>query len=505
MSLIFHQLLKIYKMNIKNIGKVLELKDGVIIADGLSEVGYNEMVMINTQDGSSVPGLVLNMEEKKTGIVVIGSSEKINEGDEVETTGKLFSLNVSEATLGRVIDPLGNPLDGLGEIKHKDPQEMQLFKIAPGIIARKDVSRPLQTGIKSIDTMIPIGRGQRQLIIGDRQTGKTSILIDTIINQKASSEELNLPLVKCVYVAIGQKVSKIAQIVDKLKQTGAMEYTTVVIAGASDTAAIQYLAAYSGTAIGEYFAQKGQDALVVYDDLTKHAWAYREMSLLLRRPPGREAYPGDVFYLHSSLLERSVQFSDENKSGSLTALPVIETQAGDVSAYIPTNIISITDGQIYLEADLFNAGIRPAINIGLSVSRVGGSAQIKPMKQVAGQLRLDLAQYRSLAAFAQFGSDLDQSTKDMLNRGKKMMELLKQGLYSPITAGVQVLLIFAGSHGYIDELKEEQVSKWEKRFSSYAKEKGVKVLERIAKSEKIEGQLEEDVVDLITDFIKDFR
>jgi F-type H+-transporting ATPase subunit alpha len=491
-------------MNIKNIGKILELKDGVIIADGLSQVGYNEMVNINASSGEVIPGLVLNLEENKVGIIVIGRIEGISEGDTVEATGKLFSLEVSDATLGRVIDPLGRPVDGLGEIKHKEPQVMPMFKIAPGIIARKDVSRPLQTGIKSIDTMIPIGRGQRQLIIGDRQIGKTAILIDTIINQKASSEELNLPLVKCIYVAIGQKVSKVAQIVDKLKQTGAMAYTTVVVAGASDPAALQYLAAFAGTSIGEYFAQRGDDALVVYDDLTKHAWAYREMSLLLRRPPGREAYPGDIFYLHSSLLERSVQFSDKNKGGSLTALPVIETQAGDVSAYIPTNIISITDGQIYLEADLFNAGVRPAINVGLSVSRVGGSAQIKPMKQVAGRLRLDLAQYNSLAAFAQFGSDLDQSTKEMLNRGKKMVEMLKQGLYEPMTVGMQVLLVFVGSHGYFDELPESKIAKWEKDFSKFTLKNGKTILERIAKGEKVEGELEAKILDMINDFIKDF-
>ena len=492
-------------MKIKNIGKVLELKDGVILADGLSQVGYNEKVKITTDTGEVIFGLVLNLEAEKVGIIVVGKADTIREGDTVEATGELFTMEVSESILGRVIDPMGRPLDGLGDIKHSKPETMPMFKIAPGIIARKDVSRPLQTGIKSIDTMIPIGRGQRQLIIGDRQTGKTAILIDTIINQKPNSVELKLPLVKCIYVAIGQKVSKVAQIVEKLRQTGALAYTTVVIAGASDPAALQYLAAYAGTSIGEYFAGKGDDALVVYDDLTKHAWAYRELSLLLRKPPGREAYPGDIFYLHSSLLERSVQFADEEGGGSLTALPVIETQAGDVSAYIPTNIISITDGQIYLEADLFNAGVRPAINVGLSVSRVGGSAQIKPMKQVAGQLRLDLAQYRSLAAFAQFGSDLDEGTKEMLNRGKKMVELLKQGQYSPFLVGMQVLLIYAGSHGYLDKLEDSTISKWEKDFMKFAKNdtKGKKIMERIAKSEKIEGELEETIVDLIMNFTKD--
>ena len=487
-------------MQIKNTGKVLAVKDGIVLADGLSEVGYNEIVLINTQDGSQVTGLVLNLEAGQVGIVIVGDSAKVTEGDTIETTGKLFVLTVSENILGRVIDPLGNPLDGKGPIVNTKGKEMLMQKIAPGVIARKDVDRPLQTGIKGIDAMIPIGRGQRELIIGDRQTGKTAIAIDAIVNQAQSAKEQGLPLVKCIYVAIGQKVSKIAQIAAKLEASGALEYTTIVVAGASDPASLQYIAPYAGTAIGEYFAEKGEDALVIYDDLTKHAWAYREISLLLRRPPGREAYPGDIFYLHSALLERAVQLSDKNGGGSLTALPIIETQAGDVSAYIPTNVISITDGQIYLESDLFNSGIKPAINVGLSVSRVGGSAQIKPMKQVAGQLRLDLAQYRELAAFAQFGSDLDDATKQKLNRGARMVELLKQDQYFPMSVSLQVALIYAGTNGYTDEVPVNEVRNWEAGFVKYCLEKGKKVLDKIAQNQKVEGDLEKGLQKLLAEY-----
>lgn len=492
-------------MEVKNVGKVLEIKDGIIWADGLSAVGFNEKVLINTKDGFKITGLALNLEKNRVGIIVIGDYLKINQGDVIETTGELFSIKVSTKMLGRVIDPLGNPLDGMGEIDLKEAKDMPLMKIAPGVIDRKDVHRPMQTGIKNIDSMLPIGRGQRQLIIGDRQTGKTAILIDTIINQKQSAEELGFPLVKCIYVAIGQKVSKVAQLVEKLKKSGAMEYSVVVIAGASDSASLQYIAPYVGTAIGEFFAENKEDALVLHDDLTKHAWAYRELSLLLRRPPGREAYPGDIFYLHSALLERGVQFNDEKGAGSLTCIPVVETQAGDVSAYIPTNIISITDGQIYLESDLFNAGVRPAVNIGLSVSRVGGAAQIKPMKQVAGQLRLDLAQYRSLAAFAQFGSDLDESTKKVLNRGSKIVELLKQGQYAPFSVGLQIALVYASTKGYIDDLPVESIRQWESDFAKYFSEKGKEIIKFIKQNKSFDEKEEAELKDLIIKFNESWK
>jgi F-type H+/Na+-transporting ATPase subunit alpha len=489
-------------MEIKNTGKVLEVKDGVINASGLSSAGYNEKVIITTKTGKRIQGLILNLEPNKVGIIVVGEFNEIGEGDIIETTGEVFTLEVSDALIGRVIDPLGNPIDGKGEIKHKNPRQMPMQKIAPGVIDRKDVFRPIQTGIKAVDSMIPVGRGQRQLIIGDRQTGKTAIAIDTIINQKQSSETQKLPLVKCIYVAIGQKVSKIAQIIEKLEKTGAMEYTVVILAGGSDSAALQYIAPYTGTAIGEYLSEQGEDALIVYDDLTKHAWAYREISLLLERPSGREAYPGDIFYLHSALLERSVQFSDTMKGGSLTALPIIETQAGDVSAYIPTNIISITDGQIYLESDLFNSGVKPAINVGLSVSRVGGSAQIKPMKQVAGQLRLDLAQYRALAAFAQFGSDLDETTKKKLIRGERMVELLKQGQFQPIDVATEILLVFAGNKGFLDEFEVSEIKNFEKNLKSHILDKGIELRDKLAVGTKIEGDIEAQMINLIEECIK---
>lgn len=491
-------------MEIKNTGKVIEAKDGIAVADGLSGVGSNEIVKINTSTGEQIDGLALNLEENTVGIVVIGDFLKVGEGDTVEATGEVSSVQVNENLLGRVINPLGEAVDGKGNIDLKGAKKMVLQKIAPGVIERKSVNRPVQTGIISIDGMIPIGRGQRQLIIGDRQTGKTAIAIDAIINQGQSAKAQGLPLVKCVYVAIGQKVSKVAQIVAKLEQTGAMEYTTVVVAGASDSASLQYVAPYTGAAIAEYFAEQGDDTLVIFDDLTKHAWAYREISLLLRRPPGREAYPGDIFYLHSALLERGVQFSDEYGGGSITMLPVIETQAGDVSAYIPTNVISITDGQVYLEQDLFNSGVKPAIDVGNSVSRVGGSAQTKGMKKVAGQLRLDLAQYRELAAFAQFGSDLDDATKGKLDRGDRMVEILKQDQYNPISLAMQVAIIYAGTKGFLDQIEVNSVKEWQAGFITYMESKKQELVKELSKGGKVEEQLETDLVAAIEEYNKSF-
>jgi len=492
-------------MNLINTGKVLEIKDGIISADGLSEVGYNEKVIIRTKTGEQVEGLVLNLEEDRTGIIVLGSFNNISEGDTVEATHEQLSLKVSDNFLGRVVNPLGQPLDGLGDIVELDKDKvMPLEKIAPGVIARQRVSRPVQTGIIAIDALTAIGRGQRQLIIGDRQTGKTSLVIDTILNQAKSAKEQGLPLLKCIYVAIGQKVSKVTQLVEKLKEAGAMEYTTVVLAGAADPASLQYIAPFTGTAIGEYFAEKGEDALIIYDDLTRHAFAYREISLLLRRPPGREAYPGDIFYLHSALLERSLQYSKENGGGSLTALPIIETQANDVSAYIPTNVISITDGQIFLETDLFNAGIRPAINVGISVSRVGGDAQIKGLKGVAGKLKVDLAQYRELAAFSQFGSDLDEATKKRLKSGGIMTELLKQDIYSPYSVSEEIMLIYAGNNGFLDNVEKNKIKDWSQQFLRYFEQNNAGIKDRLLKGEKIEGELEDKVKNLISTFNQEF-
>ncbi len=489
-------------MKLINTGKVLEIKDGIVISDGLSEVGYNEKVIINTRTGKRIQGVALSLEDKSVGIIVLGSYNEVSEGDTVESTGELLAIKASDALLGRVINPLGEAIDGKGEIEHKDSRQMLLDRIAPGVVERKDVKRPLQSGILAIDAMTAVGRGQRQLIIGDRQTGKTSLTIDTIINQARSAKEQGLPLVKCIYVAIGQKVSKVTQIVETLKEAGAMEYTTVVLAGASDPASMQYIAPLVGTAIGEYFAEKGDDALIIYDDLTKHAWAYRELSLLLRRPPGREAYPGDIFYLHSALLERSVQYSDEKGNGSLTALPIIETQANDVSAYIPTNVISITDGQIFLETDLFNAGIRPAINVGISVSRVGGDAQIKALKQVAGRLRTDLAQHRELAAFAQFGSDLDEETKKKLTRGEKMSALLSQNLHQTYSVAEEIMMVYAGANGYLDSMPTNEIRSWQKDYLSFLNKKGKDVLDKLSKNEKIEEDLEVKVKKLLEEYFK---
>lgn len=430
----------------ENVGKVIEIGDGIARIEGLSQVKSSELIAFP----HNIFGLALNLEQYNVGAVIFGDFTKIKEGDEVKTTGQILQIPVGEALVGRVIDPLGNPLDGKGPVKCKTRYPVE--KIAPGVITRQSVSVPLQTGIKAIDAMIPIGRGQRELIIGDRNTGKTTVAIDTIINQKNAD-----PKVVCIYVAIGQKVAKIAQLVAKLEEYGALDHTIIVSASAADSAPMQFVAPYSGCAIGEYFMDQGKDALVVYDDLSKHAWAYRQMSLLLRRPSGREAYPGDVFYLHSRLLERAARLNKDFGGGSLTALPIIETQAGDVSAYIPTNVISITDGQIYLESDLFYAGIRPALNVGLSVSRVGGAAQTKSMKAVAGKLRLDLAQFRELAAFAQFSSDLDPATKAQIERGKKITEVLKQPAFSPVPLGEQIVLLWAVTQGYFDEVAVEKI------------------------------------------------
>ncbi len=433
-------------VNVSETGSVISVGDGIARVYGLENAMAGELVDF----GNDVVGLALNLEEDQVGVVLLGDAATIKEGDPVRRTGRIMSIPVGDAMIGRVVNALGHPIDGKGPIATTEFNALE--RIAPGVIDRQPVKQPVQTGIKAIDAMIPIGRGQRELIIGDRQTGKTTVALDTIINQKGGD-------LICIYVAIGQKRSTVAQVVKTLEEFGAMEYSVVVAATASDPAPMQYIAPYAGCAIGEYFRDNGRHALCVYDDLSKHAAAYREISLLLRRPPGREAFPGDVFYLHSRLLERAAKLSDEKGGGSLTALPFIETQAGDVSAYIPTNVISITDGQIYLESDLFNSNIRPAINVGLSVSRVGGSAQIKAMRSVAGSLRLDLAQYRELAAFAQFGSDLDKSSQAQLNRGRRLTEILKQGQFSPVPVEKQVLIIFAGVNGYLDDLQVEDLKK----------------------------------------------
>lgn len=446
----------------QNVGVVTEIGDGVAKIEGLSDVQYSELIDF----GKGVSGLALNLEQYSVGAVIFGDFTKVKMGDSVKTTGEILQVPVGEALIGRVVDALGSPIDGKGPIKAKTRYPVE--KIASGVITRQKVNTPLQTGIKAIDALIPIGRGQRELIIGDRNTGKTTIAIDTIINQKD---------VICIYVAIGQKTSKVAQLVAKLEETGAMEHTIVVSASASDSATMQYLAPYSGVAMGEYFMDAGKDALIVYDDLSKHAWAYRQMSLLLRRPSGREAYPGDVFYLHSRLLERAAKLNKDYGGGSLTALPVIETQANDVSAYIPTNVISITDGQIYLEPDLFFAGVRPALNVGISVSRVGGDAQTKAMKSVAGRLKLDLAQFREMQAFAQFASDLDPATRAQIERGRRITEVLKQPPYSPVPVEQQVVALWAVTNGYMDEVEIGKVKDFEEKYIAYLKLKKVDINE----------------------------
>jgi F-type H+-transporting ATPase subunit alpha len=448
--------------DIYDVGTVLQIGDGVARVYGLSKAVMSELV----EFPHGVFGMVLNLEEDNVGCILFGESSEIKEGDTVKRTGKVASIPVGEGMLGRVINPLGQPIDGRGPIKTE--RTMPIERKALGVVDRAPVKEPLQTGIKAVDGMIPIGRGQRELIIGDRQTGKTAVAIDTIINQRYTHTEEakknNVKPVYCIYVAVGQKSSTVAQVVDKLAQEGAMAYTTVIAATATDPAPMQFIAPYSGATLGEFFRDSGRHALAIYDDLSKQAQSYRQVSLLLRRPPGREAYPGDVFYLHSRLLERASKLNDSLGGGSLTALPVIETQAGDVSAYIPTNVISITDGQIYLEPNMFNAGIRPAINVGISVSRVGGNAQIKAMKKVAGRLRLDLAQYRELEAFAKFGSDLDKATLQQLRRGSRLVELLKQGQYVPMPVENQVVSIFSGTNGYLDEIPVEHVQRYEKEL-----------------------------------------
>lgn len=468
------------------VGSVIEIGDGVAKISGLTQVVADEMV----EFANGAFGVVLNLEAEQVGAMVLGDFSTIREGEEVKRTGRILSVPVADALIGRVVNPLGMPLDG------KAPVQTKIFypveKIAPGVIARQSVDQPVQTGIKAIDGMIPIGRGQRELIIGDRQTGKTAIAIDTIINQKGKD-------LICIYVAIGQKESKTARITAKLQEAGAMDYTIVVNAPASSPAPLQYIAPYAGVAIGEYFMDQGKDVLVVYDDLSKHAWAYRQISLILRRPPGREAYPGDIFYAHSRLLERAARRSKQAGGGSITALPIIETQAGDVSAYIPTNVISITDGQIYLESDLFYQGIRPAVNVGLSVSRVGSKAQTKPMKKVAGKLRLDLAQYRELAAFAQFGSDLDDATKKQLERGKRTVEVLKQDQYSPMNVEHQVLSIFAVSNGFMDTVPVTEVRTFEKDLIAYADQTNRALMDKVAG-----GDWGDDTVEAVKKCIQDF-
>lgn len=480
------------QVQVYDTGVVLQVGDGIARLHGLDNVMAGELV----EFPNGVYGMAFNLEEDNVGVIILGSVAGIQEGDQVKRTGRITQVPVGEALLGRVVNPLGQPLDNRGPIEASEfrPVESQ----APGVIDRKSVFEPMQTGIKAIDSMIPIGRGQRELIIGDRQTGKTAIAIDTIINQKGNG-------VKCIYVAIGQKQSTVAQVMETLRKHGAMDYTTIVAANASDPAPLLFLAPYAGAAMGEYFMYKGEHALIIYDDLTKQAAAYREMSLLLRRPPGREAYPGDVFYLHSRLLERAAKLSDKRGGGSMTALPFIETQAGDVSAYIPTNVISITDGQIFLESDLFYSGVRPAVNVGISVSRVGSSAQIKAMKQVAGTLRLDLAQYRELQAFAQFGSDLDKATQARLARGERTVEILKQGLHEPLSVERQVVSIWAVVNGHVDDLPVEHVGKFEHEWLAYVSANYPQIFEAIISAKTISDEtlalLKEAVAKFKTTFV----
>ena len=489
------------KTEVTEVGKVLSVGDGIARIYGLDNVQAGEMVEF--ADGSK--GMALNLESDNVGVVIFGDDRNIKEGDIVKRTGSIVDVPVGKELLGRVVDGLGNPIDGKDALD-KGLKRNRVEVKAPGIIPRRSVSEPVQTGLKAIDSLIPIGRGQRELIIGDRQTGKTAVAIDTIINQKeinqSGDEKQKL---YCIYVAIGQKRSTVAQIVKTLQDAGAMEYTTIVSATASDPAPLQFLAPYTGCTIGEYFRDNGMHALIIYDDLSKQAVAYRQMSLLLRRPPGREAYPGDVFYLHSRLLERAAKLNDENGGGSLTALPIIETQAGDVSAYIPTNVISITDGQIFLETELFNQGIRPAVNVGLSVSRVGSAAQTKAMKKVAGSIKLELAQYREMAAFAQFGSDLDASTQRLLNRGSKLTELLKQKQYSPMSVAEQVISVFCGVKGYLDDIDLKNISEFENKILSKSNSENPEIFDAINKSGKLEEETEKTLIKLIEELKKNFK
>lgn len=474
-------------LEIEETGKIISVADGVAKVYGLKNIMAGEMVEFENGD----KGMALNLEESSVGIVILGKGEGLKEGASVKRLKKLLKVPVGEALIGRVVNALGEPIDAKGVINANEYRFVE--EKAKGIMARKSVHEPLHTGIKAIDALVPIGRGQRELIIGDRQTGKTTVAVDTIISQRGQG-------VICIYVAIGQKQSTVAQVVKRLEEHGAMEYTIVVNAGASDPAALQYLAPYTGVTMGEFFRDNAKHALIVYDDLSKHAVAYREMSLILRRPPGREAYPGDVFYLHSRLLERASKLNDELGAGSLTALPIIETQAGDVSAYIPTNVISITDGQIFLETDLFNSGIRPAINVGLSVSRVGGAAQIKATKQVSGTLRLDLAQYRELQAFAQFASDLDEASRKQLERGQRMVELLKQPPYSPLSVEKQVVLIFAGTKGFLDDIAVSRIKEFEDGIYPFIEAKHPDIFEQIRSKKALDSDLEEKLAKVINEF-----
>jgi F-type H+/Na+-transporting ATPase subunit alpha len=479
---------------LKEEGSVLQVGDGIARVYGLENAMAGELLELP----HGVMGMVLNLEKENVGCVLLGSDRAIKEGDPVRRTGKIMSVPVGDALIGRIVNPLGLPLDGKGPIKTTKTRPIEV--VAPGVMERAPVTEPMQTGLKAIDSMIPIGRGQRELIIGDRQTGKTAIAIDTIINQKNSP---NRPI--CIYVAIGQKQSTVAQVAQTLEEAGAMEYSIVVSATASDPAPLLYIAPYSGCAMGEDFLWQGKHVLIIYDDLSKHAQAYRQLSLLLRRPPGREAYPGDVFYLHSRLLERACKLSEKNGSGSLTALPIIETQAGDVSAYIPTNVISITDGQIYLETGLFYSGVRPAVNVGLSVSRVGGAAQTKAMKQVAGRLRLDLAQYNELAAFAQFGSDLDKSSQQQLARGERLVELLKQNQYKPMSFDQQVVMVFAGVNGFLDDIPTLQIREFETELLAHANAKHADVVKTLVEKRQIDDSLKAKLTDLVVSFKKQFK
>ena len=471
-----------------DMGTVVEVGDGIARVQGLAGCRYTELLQLP----GDIMGIALNLEEDSVGVVLLGDDSHIKEGDEVRSTGRIVEVPVGDGLLGRVVDALGRPIDGKGAIRSDKNRPVE--RVAPNVVMRKSVNTPVQTGIKAIDAMIPIGRGQRELIIGDRSTGKSAIALDAIINQKGGD-------LVCIYVAIGQKASKVAQTVGILEQNGAMEHTIIVAANSSDPAPLQYLAPYAGCAMGEEFMEQGKDALIIYDDLSKHAWAYRQLSLLLRRPPGREAYPGDVFYLHSRLLERAAKIDDEFGGGSLTALPIIETQAGDVSGYIPTNVISITDGQIYLEADLFNAGIRPAVNVGLSVSRVGGAAQTRAMRQVAGRLRLDLAQFRELVTFAQFGtSDLDAATRSQLDRGQRITEVLKQLQYQPMTVEKQVAIMYAVINGYMDGVPVERVKEFEEAFHRYLDSAHSDLLRFILEKRELDGELTEALVSAIEEF-----
>jgi F-type H+-transporting ATPase subunit alpha len=479
------------EVKVAETGTVLNVGDGVAKIYGLQGAMAGEMVEFS----GGVMGLILNLEEDGVGVAVFGEVTGIREGDTVKRTGRILQVPVGMGMVGRVVNALGMPVDGMGPIESKENRNVEVK--APGIVKRQSVKEPLQTGIKAIDAMIPIGRGQRELIIGDRQTGKTAVAVDTIINQKGQD-------VFCIYVAIGQKASTVAQVVEKLRTAGAMNYTIVVAATAAEKAPLQYIAAYTGVTMGEWFRDNGKHALIVYDDLTKQAQAYRELSLLLRRPPGREAYPGDVFYLHSRLLERAAKLSDAEGGGSLTALPIIETQAGDVSAYIPTNVISITDGQIFLDTDLFYSGVRPAINVGISVSRVGGSAQIKAMKQVAGSLRLAMAQYRAMAAFAQFGSDLDKATQDQLTRGERMVAILKQGQYQPLPVEKQVMIIWAANAGFLDKIPTDRVSDYEKGAYEFVEQKYPKVFETLKTKKAIDDELKPVLEKAFTEYTANF-